>query len=490
LALLVVGFVAQSYTFLNHDVAWVLYSSNLMLDGAKFGTDIIAANPPLIWWISLIPNGIARLLGVPPIEAFRLFVLLLAAMTLYASDRLLAERNPSFGRRIPFIAVAAYLLTIGVHRDFGQREHLALMLLLPYILAVALRMDGRSLPSGVGISIGACAGLGVAFKPYFLLVPLLLESALLWRTRQHRLVVRPEALGAAIALVIYSLAIVLFAQQWLTHALPEVARVYWAFERSASELSIPVAIKLSMPLIGVLIVLRINSSYESVALSLAALGFLGSAILQGKYYSYHVYPAYALFSLAFLVGIPGTMGRWRFTCIFVAIAMLGASVFESTMQLKSRSDRGDLGSQISSVTSLVARHTPPDGSFLAISTHPFPGFPTTLYARRRWASASNSALFLPAVIRLRAMGTAADPELLRFTESKAREALERDLANKPDVILVDVRIYRHAIGLTNFNYLNFYFEDPKLQKDWAAYSRLEPATAGFEVYLRRRDIAQ
>lgn len=489
-ALLVAGFVAQSYTYLNHDVAWVLYSSNLMLDGAKFGTDIIAANPPLIWWISLIPNGIARLIGLPPIAVLRLFVLLLAAITLYASDRLLSERNLSFGRRTLFVTAAAFLLTIGVHRDFGQREHLAAMLLLPYILAVAGRMDGQSLSFGVGFALGACAGIGVAFKPYFLLVPLLLESALLWRTRQYRHVLRPEALGAILAVVVYALAIILFAQQWLTHALPDIARVYWAFERSASELSIPVAIKLAIPLIGVLIVLRINSSFESVALALAALGFLGSAILQGKYYSYHLYPAYALFSLAFLVGIPGTKGRWRFTCIFVAVVMLGGSAIESAKLLQSRTSRGGLGSQISSVTSLVARYTPRSGSFLAVSTHPFPGFPTALYARRRWASASNSALFLPAVVRLRAMGAAADPGLLRFAESKAREALERDLANKPDVVLVDVRTYRHAIGITNFNYLNFYLEDPKFQKAWASYSQLESAPDGFAVYLRKRDITQ
>lgn len=54
--ILCLGLAVQSSTFLNHDVAWVLYSSRWVFDGAVFGRDIVAANPPLIWWISLLPS--------------------------------------------------------------------------------------------------------------------------------------------------------------------------------------------------------------------------------------------------------------------------------------------------------------------------------------------------------------------------------------------------------------------------------------------------
>ena len=484
-AVLLIGYAAQSATYLNHDVAWVLYSSRLMFHGARFGTDIIAANPPLIWWISTIPNAAAELFGLPVIATFRIFVLLLAATSLFVANRFLIAKKASASTRLLFLATGAYLLTIGVHRDYGQREHLTVMLVLPYILAVAHRMDGRQLSTIAGFAIGVAAGIGTAFKPHFLLAPLLLETVLAWRTRSLRTVIRPETLGAAAAVTLYAAAVLIFTRPWLFGALPDIARVYWAFEEPAPVL-IPIAIRFFIPLCATLLVLRFNPSSQSEVLVLAALGFFGAALLQGKYYTYHIYPAYTLLLLAFMIGIASMRKAWRFPAIALAAFAVFLNLQDTVGSLINRSDRGALGKNIADAVAFVDQHSAADGSFLAISTHPYPGFPTALYAQRRWASPSNSAIFLPAVVHLREAGHLADRELLGFAERKAREAMMRDLATAPDVVLVDLRDVRHAIGRSKFDYLQFFMEDPAFRTAWADYEPATSSPTGFAAYVRKR----
>lgn len=484
---LLIGCASQSATYLNHDVAWVLYSSGLMLHGATFGTDIVAANPPLIWWLSAIPNAVAEILGISVVGTFRAFVLVVATASLFSADRFLAARMVPLTSRQLFLVVGAYLLTIGVHRDYGQREHLTVMLVLPYVLAVAHRLDGRLLSKPSGLALGLAAGIGIAFKPHFVLTPLLLEAALLGRTRSLRTLVRPEAIGSAVAILLYAIAVLVFARPWLFSALPDISRVYWAFEQSDSGMLVHVLLALALPLLGAVLMMRLNPSSQGLVLVVAAAGFFGAALLQGKYYSYHLYPVSTFLILTLAVGIGGMPKPWHWAGAAVAVVVLGSNAMNSAASLIDRTDRGELGKEVASAVQFLDAHVPPDGSFAAVSTHPFPGFPTTLYAQRRWASASNSAIFLPAVVRLREAGATSDRELLAFAERKAREAVMRDLAKSPDVVLIDRREYRHAIGGSKFDYLSFFMEDPAFRRAWSAYEQADSPPAGFAAYVRRRD---
>ncbi|WP_193366839.1 hypothetical protein [Pelagibius marinus] len=486
-AVLAAGLLGQASVYLNHDVGWILYSSDLMLGGAEFGQDIITANPPLIWWISMIPNLLSDFSGLPVIPCFRLLVTLGIGAALIVSNRFLARQGASLAEQALFVVLGVYLLAVAVDRDFGQREHLAVLLLLPYLFAVAHRMEGRPITPIGALVLGAAAAVGVAFKPYFVLVPLLLEAALWWRTRSLSNLFRPEALGAILAIVAYAIALFVLAGPWLFEVAPDISRVYWAFARSLGGLAMPIAEKFALPALAALIVLRFNPSPRGVVLVLAAIGFFGAAALQAKYYTYHVYPAYALLAIAAVIGIPGLGKPWKFLAIGLVTIFLTQDMAESIFRLKARSEDGKFGQQIHSVISFVKANVPEDGSFLAISTHPYPGFPTALYAERTWASASNSAIFLPAVVRLRESGGDTDPATLAFAEKKAREALQRDLALAPDLVLVDEQDFRHAIGSSRFDFLDFYLEQAAFEATWRNYEQLPSAPKGFAAFRRKKE---
>ena len=180
LAVLALGALVQGLTYLNHDVAWVLDSSVRLLRGGTFGEDVVAANPPLIWWLSAAVAGVADFLGTDAIATFRGTVLLLAAVALVAVDRGLSGHfeRPA---RSALLVLLALLLTILVHRDFGQREHLAIMLCLPWLTLATARAEGGTWRPRHAALAGVAAGIGIAFKPHFLAVPALIWTYLALR---------------------------------------------------------------------------------------------------------------------------------------------------------------------------------------------------------------------------------------------------------------------------------------------------------------------
>lgn len=480
-----IGLLAQSATFLNHDVAWVLQSSGRLLDGGVFGRDIVAANPPLIWWLSSLPRAVSTALDVSPELVFRLFVSALAAIALVACEQLMrAQVSPP--ARAWILGLASYVLFIGVNRDFGQREHLTLILVLPYLLAIAHRIRGGNIRVSVAILIGVAASLGVLFKPHLLAVPVIIEVIFMVRRGAIATLVRPEAFAALLTALVYCAAILVFAGPYLTDVIPEIRKVYWGFSSPLFDVLASKIWLLGLLLLTIYIAAKARWLPETTILSVAACGFFIAAIMQSKNYSYHFYPVLGLAILALATAffqMPKERG--------LIIAILGGSVFLSVYQsavlLKYRSSFGEHGQAISEMVEFVRTHVPQNGRFLALATHPYPGFPTALYAEREWSAASNSRIFLPAIVRLRNGAVPPDQHMLEFAEDREHATLRRDATPPPDLILVDARPFRHAIFDSKFDFLEFYNEDPWFREFLRKYRILESSPVGFHAFVLSPD---
>lgn len=481
-ALGVVGVIAQSFTYLNHDVAWVLWSSGRLLDGGVFGRDIVAANPPLIWWVSALPMAISRLTGMTAVTAFNLFMMAMLTLSLMSSDRLLRGAYSS-GMRMAFLGIAAILLSLGAGRDFGQREHMTVILVLPYLLLVLARVRNENYSASFATLIGMAAAIGFAFKPHLMAVPLLAEGFLLTQIGLRRTLWRPEVAAAAATVVLYVAAVLVFARPYLFEALPDIAQVYWAFNKPDA-LSFASRTVIAGPvLIVALLMLPVKRwPVDASLFVIAAAGFMVAAILQWKAYSYHLYPVFAFSILAImLMAFTGGVAR---TVALMVIA------FYAVLPVRSLLDRlpsGPTGADRVAIVDFVNANTPQNGRFLAMSTHPFPGFPTALHTHATWASASNSRIFLPAVVKLsteaQGAGTA---EALRFAATKEHAAMLRDMTPPPDLVIVDTAPYRHAIYDTAFDFLAFYREDPAFDALWSNYREVDGAPPGYRAYVFNR----
>src|SRR5687767_14649253 len=95
LAMSAVTLSVQLSVIPNHAVAWVLWGTREMLDGARWGRDVIEANPPLAWFLAMPTTALAGWINVPIDWTFRAAVTVAAAASA-ASIMWLAPRQQSY----------------------------------------------------------------------------------------------------------------------------------------------------------------------------------------------------------------------------------------------------------------------------------------------------------------------------------------------------------------------------------------------------------
>jgi hypothetical protein len=203
---------------LTGDVAMYLQCGRLLLEGQTPYIDFIDLNPPLIFYLSIFPALLAKLLGfsllvggICACGVLSIFSLCLCNMVMLASPSTFPQ-----SLRGPFLLAMA-VLPSALAYDLGQREHLLMLLWLPFFLLRLSRVGGQKFPWPMALFIGALAGLGFALKHYFLLLPLALELTLLLGRRKLVPLWTAEVAGAAGAIAAYGLSLLL---------LPPAARHY------------------------------------------------------------------------------------------------------------------------------------------------------------------------------------------------------------------------------------------------------------------------
>jgi hypothetical protein len=276
-----------------NDVAWQLWVARQLAHGVTLYTDIVEVNPPLWFWAAIPVVDLAQLLGVSSYHVLIPGVLALDVVALLLVRTLCRDLEDArlIVLGFPVITLLAFLDV------FGQREHLTLIAIVPYLVLVARRAEGLATSRTIATLCGIMAAFGLALKPHFLLVPVALEILLLVRTR--RLPFRPENIALAASLVAYALSVLLFARAYFVASLP-MLMIYQGDHRPiAYLLSQPVATMTCLLLLSLALYGRPRSSIAQAAL-IAGLAFLAAYFLQGKGWRYHGVPAMGCFALAIL----------------------------------------------------------------------------------------------------------------------------------------------------------------------------------------------
>ena len=203
------GFLAAALVFhgyvpLTSDVSFFITADGRILDGAVPYVDIMETNPPLAFWITLPAVWLARILGLAPHIVFVGYVCLAIAGALGLTRLVLHSAGETRENTTMVLLASAAALTLAPAEAFGQREHFAALLALPYVAAAVQLAEGRAPRTSLRILTGLLCGVGMAFKPYLLAIPLLVEAFLLWETRAWRNLFRPETIGMAASIAIGS----------------------------------------------------------------------------------------------------------------------------------------------------------------------------------------------------------------------------------------------------------------------------------------------
>ncbi len=473
------------------DTGWLLYAAGELLDGATLYVDLIEVNPPLIVWLNTIPVGLARLTSQSPILVYRLMVLALALGTVALSARLVARAAAE--ESVEWRRVLVLLLLFGAltfaREDYGEREHLLLALVLPYVMLTWLRAEGVPVSRGEGVAIGAAAGLGIALKPYFVPLWLALELYLYARGRPRRWTLRPECVAVPAVGLVYLAAVVIRSPEYF-----DIVRLMAAPYHVFLSNSLPVTALLgdgaSLPLVAVLAYLALRDRsrhprlWAVLVVTVAALYL--SAILQQKGWRYHFYPSMA-FSLV-LIGmmvidrrqaVPTPVSRIFAGAAATITLLLPAwtaidAVLESLAPLEARYDADpDLGRLIP----MVREHAP-GGKLTVLSWSIASAYPLVNYSGVRSGSRFNSMWILAAVYR----DATRRPEPIQYRERGRMGPLEQYFG---DAVVEDLDRERpHLLlalrpgpdhpkwGLRRLDFLAYFLRNEAFERLFARYSYL------------------
>src|SRR5262249_10178229 len=154
---------------MNHDVSWFFFVARGQLDGGQLYRDFIEPNAPLAS-LSMIPAVVmGQLLNLGAHESIVINVLLLT----WLSYLLCLPSLRRFRLQLVDMASLPIAMLLGFFilpgHNFGQREHLIAVLILPYLLSAALRSSDVRLPLGWAVAAGVLGAFAIGLKPLYLL---------------------------------------------------------------------------------------------------------------------------------------------------------------------------------------------------------------------------------------------------------------------------------------------------------------------------------
>ncbi len=432
------GIVGELRSPINGDVAWLLHVAGGMLDGGRLYVDFLETNPPLIVWLQLPIVGVARVAGISPVVAYRVFVVALMLASLAACVRILSAslRKDDIARSTLPLAVAVVLLALP-GPFFGQREHLALALVLPYLMAASALADGALIGRGAQTALGAAAAVGFALKPPFLLVwvAVLIYS----RWRRGGMPFRAMDFTIAGGVAVYGLMVVLLNPELIRLARMSGEAYLQYSRRSVVELLTRNAFALTSGLSAILyLAVRRTIRHRAIAdhLAIAGAGFLIAVVVQGKGYGYHYFPTLgaAVVLLTLVLSRTGDPDRpfRRATAVVCAVCLLASG---SGLLLHAAMDRaaGRLSAidrEMLETASFVRSHAA--GAPVAVlSARLADAFPMVLYADADWALRFPNLWFAQVYGRLAAENDL--PPFARWASRTVGEDLER---SRPGLVLV------------------------------------------------------
>jgi hypothetical protein len=489
----------QFTSLIHHDVAWFLYSVNAFFEGGRLYQDIFfEVNPPLALYLTIPPAYVSRLTGWFAPQVFVAYVFGLIAISLWLVRHLLARHvgySGSLRRGVLFSALLA--LAICPAGNFGQREHLMMILALPYMVLAALRAREGTCPPFIAAALGVMAALGFALKPYFLLLPVALELYLLLAGRRLTGVLRPETFGLAGAGLLYGLAIAWFTPDYLTRVVPFALEVFHQGFMSSPAKALG---RVELLVLPVVLILHMATRRTLAAKALADVFALAVAclflayLMQMKGWSYQLFPTTASMVLALGVilfggrepaakpppaGAPGYMNR-----AVAPIAAIALLTLASAGILRG----GYQSIYVEHLTPVVRKHAA--GSAIYIFTsNVSAAFPLVNVAGVRWASRFPMQWLLPGLVRRRAelaqQGVAVEPEGLREIRRYAVDSVVADLIRwSPALVFVDVREDKSYFGGLQFDYIAYFSEDPRFAQIWSRYELLLDFGT-YHLYRRR-----
>lgn len=488
----------QSTILFNWDASWLIHVTERLLAGGTYTKDFFEINPPMILYLYIPVVLLAKYAKLSNMAALYYYLFTLASVSLLLCYYLIQKmfHKSQITRYFFFLSIVISYLILPVF-EFGQREPIMLMLVMPYFLLSAYRLQGNTPSTKLALIIGIMAGCGFALKPYFFITLVLVElyylykrhgechASFRWHDTQNAR--RIETITLFLIAIIYLLSVLLFHLDYLTTIIPIVRRTYYSgFDFSWGNLSQHIAAVFSYFVIGFYFLTRTKNIQQILSdiLLLALFGFILSYFLQHTLWHYHIFPMYAV---AFILGTlllsehitqfyskkdwPLITG---YTTIFLAIPILYTFLlYHFALEYKQTSQP---------IITFLNTYANQKRIYMMSSSTVFM-FPIIDYTNANYISRVESLGWVRSIAKKR------DPKWEEDSRFLVNMTVDDINTKKPDYIFVDVLKNKAYLNDVKFEYLNFFSQFPSFNKAWSQYHYFTTLNNDpvykFDVYIRK-----
>ncbi len=469
------------------DVSWLLYLVARLGEGAEYGTAILDRAPPPILWYSAPATWMSQHLPGSDWQWFLATVVATAALAIGLAQRLIRRlRPPGDGSTTHLLAAAVVATLVLPWGVFGEREHVTLLLTLPYVLAAAVRERSGNLPGWLALVVGGLGGFGFAIKPHFALPWVLLVATAAWRRgglryREPELVTAAAVAGACVGLVLWRYTAYVALMRTMAPLYGDYAtRPLWFVGLLGEGLGA------TFVLLSVVVALALwrdlpedRRALASYVLA-ATVGFHLAAVLQQKGWRYHYVPgmgfAFVLL-VALLTAAPRRLGG-RVAAVYrmAAVGAVAVAVGWAALGTWTRWS-GSAGATFDPDFEPLLRQVRDHGHgrpVAVLSVSLGSAFPLTAAAHASWALRDGQLWWLAAFYPVQ---VAAGP-VVRPKPYDQRSALEQRLArelvtdvakNGPGLLVVPIPLDRGSL-YRRLDYLKYWADVPGWDSALARYA--------------------
>lgn len=489
---LAINLCLTTQTYICGDASWLMEASKRLLAGGSYSHSFIETNPPLILFIYAIPVLLTSWIGSLA-SNFLLFIYGIIALSLMVCYAMLKRLMPNdrVALILFFSGLAFSDLIVPVH-EFGQREHLTLLLIMPYLL-MSSSLNTSAFPARLRYTVGLMAGIGFAIKPHFL-VPLCL--ILSWQVFKKRGVLscfNIENVSLFAIMFLSWLAALIITPDYFSFMLPLVFKFYLPFKVPLSKLLTHqwTILFYFVIVLGAIQLQRKKISNRNLyeLLMLSNVGFFLVFILGGHFYYYHFLIVAALSVLLLMLNIKSLLEQIKTkselsTLDYLNIAVTGFSLFfiiEGLYQLNVTKLKRDSEGPIPQL--IKTFETINRGPYVVLSNHMDPNASLMTYTKLRSSMRLPLFWILPSIGILQEQG-----DLVLADEGKTllRQILIEDLlTDRPYIIIVPKRDLPIIVDGQILNYLDFFLEDTRFKTLWKQYQlrkTIESQMGDYAIY--------
>lgn len=489
----------QSQLFLQPDTSWLLDATQRLLQGGTYYNNFFEPGAPMVLYLYIPAVLFAKYTGINLIIGFRVYIYFIAIILLFFYTYLtkkMISRNDRFTEGLLLVALSVVLFILPIN-EFGSRENLVILLIIPYLFTCILRIQNKPIHGLVLFAAGVLGGIGFMINIYFISIFLLVELYLILKKRLFFYWIRTEFLLILFLALSYLVSIFIFTPTYLSKVLPFVMHLYVNHGLSTwGDLLVTPLVASWLFILLLIIVLRntLRNPNMTYILLLASTGFLITYLVDARADFQHLIPmlsiltllAFLLLTDAFLYLLAHSkMPKFKNICYCAYLTLLFGTIiyiipaitqYHVLKFMQEKRSARSLPNELIKFIDLGNYR----GPVYFFSTSTSPGSIVVSYSMRKSASRFPYFWLLPGVLNQNK-----PQQVVKTAKIFLVNAVIKDFQKyKPNLVFVNIAKRKKLLVNIKFDYIRYFSQDKRFKKIWKHYIYKE-TIQNYAVYIKR-----